>query len=565
MQDLFSHPVMGMVVLLGVLILVHEAGHYGVGRFFGIGVEIFSIGVGGPIFKWVRKGTEFRLAWLPLGGFVKFAGMTPGEPIAIGVEGMPFHQASRGARAAVLLAGPLANLVLAVVIYAALGMHGIKSPAPVVGMVVPNSPAQQAGFESGDRIVAIDKQPISTWTELQDTLFLAPGKKLDVVILRGGKTKALSVTPEAIEGVDKLGRKVVRGQAGIGPGFIDTRVTVRYGSPAANGQLPTGAIVTWVQGLGEKEQIPVGNWVELQAALYTCFLAKVPYIDVGYQVLAKQEKGKEANLRTQILVETWRHLPQPVHATILAESLGIRDSQLTVGESQNAAVQFGDQLLAVEGQSITDLFGLNAFISENRKKNAVIMVERQGRPLSISLAMQEIEVQRSTGKETLYVLPFSFLGSLLTAPPVLTQYTNPFLALAFGTRETLSLSRTMVEALGGLIVGAVPLQSLGGPIMIAKIAGDSVKAGWETFCQVLAMVSVNLGILNLFPIPVLDGGRLVVLLVEAVRRRSLKEESIERFQQLGFIMVLLLMFLSTYNDLSRFWTSIVKQAWGGTP
>src|SRR3989338_10191599 len=102
MQEVLSHPIVGMVILLGVLILIHEAGHYWVGRFFGIGVEMFSIGIGGPIFKWVRNGTEFRLAWLPLGGFVKFAGMTPTESISPDVAGMAFHEASRGARAAVL-------------------------------------------------------------------------------------------------------------------------------------------------------------------------------------------------------------------------------------------------------------------------------------------------------------------------------------------------------------------------------------------------------------------------------------------------------------------------------
>ncbi len=558
MQDLFSHPLMGMVILLGVLILVHEAGHYWVGRFFGIGVETFSIGIGGPIFKWVRKGTEFRLAWLPLGGFVKFAGMTAGEPLLPGVQGIPFYQASRGARAAVLLAGPLANLLLAVFIYAALGMHGIKHPSPVVGMVVPHSPAELAGFQPGDRIVEIDGEGIATWGELQDALFLAPGKKLQVTLLRGGKTQVLSVTPDAIEGVDKLGRKVTRGQAGVGPGFVDAVVTVRAGSPAAQGKLPTGAAVTSI-GCGTTPLQPVSHWVDMESALLACFLHKIDSLDVGYQI----GTDKKLAHQVQLSVDSWRQLPETAAASVLTERLGLYDSQLTIGESQNPAVQLGDRLLAVEGHSISDLFALNTFLMENHKKNAVIQVERGGRTSSISLAMQEVEVQRPTGKEILYILPFSFLGSLLPAAPVLTQYKNPMLAIQFGWRETFNLSRTMVEALGGLLSGAVPVQSLGGPIMIAKIAGDSVKAGWETFVQVLAMVSINLGILNLFPIPILDGGRLVLLFAETVRRRPLSEGSVERFQQLGFMMVVLLTFLATYNDLGRFWASIVKQAWGG--
>src|SRR3989338_2439684 len=205
MQELFSHPVMGMLILLGVLVLIHEAGHYWVGRFFGIGVEIFSIGIGAPLVKWVRKGTEFRIAWLPLGGFVKFAGMTPADSIAPGVQGLAFHEASRGARAAVLLAGPLANLLLAVLVYAALSMHGIKNPAPIAGMVMPQSPAQQAGFQPGDRIVSIEANAIATWSELQDALFQSPGKPLHVSLMRQNKTMQLIVTPNAIEGTDKLG------------------------------------------------------------------------------------------------------------------------------------------------------------------------------------------------------------------------------------------------------------------------------------------------------------------------------------------------------------------------
>lgn len=552
MQEVFSHPIMGMVILLGVLILVHEAGHYWVGRFFGIGVEMFSIGIGGPIFKWVRKGTEFRLAWLPLGGFVKFAGMTPTDPIAPGVKGIAFHEASRGARAAVLLAGPLANLLLAVFVYTALGMHGLKSPAPIVGMVVPNSPAERAGFLAGDHVVKIEGKPISTWGELQDALFLSPGKKLQITLLRDSKTTVVDVTPDSVEGQDKLGRKVMRGQAGVAPGFIDAVVTVLPNSPAAQAGVPTGAAIQWIQAHGSHDKHTVHTWLELEAALHTCFLAKAASIDVGYQM---PHHAGPAPLPVTL----------PTENGYTATQLGFHDSLLTVGESTIPAVQVGDRLLSVDGHASPDIFTLNTFLMENQRKNVLIQVERAGSPLSISLAMQEIEVQRPTGKATLYVLPFSFLGSLIPAPPIFTQYTNPLLALQYGVTETWSLSRTMIEALGGLLVGAVPMQSLGGPIMIAKIAGDSMKAGWETFVQVLAMISVNLGILNLFPIPVLDGGRLVLLGIESIRRRSLSEESVERFQKLGFMMVLLLTFLATYNDLSRFWVSIVKQAMGGTP
>jgi len=545
MQDMLSHPVVGMILLLGVLIVIHEAGHFLVGRFFGIGVEIFSIGMGGAIWRRTYKGTEFRVAWFPIGGFVKFAGMLKGEEIAPGVVGTPFYQASRLAKALVLLAGPGANLILAVLLYAGMGMYGKELPAPVIGMVEPHSPAEQAGLQSGDRVLRVGDAPVVTWMDLQTAIVASPKQTLLVEIERHGVHQTLSLTPGAIGGMDAAGHSEPRGQAGVSPGFVDAVVTVVPGSPAAKAGLSTGDRIQWIGDATHS----VRSWNEVTRGLQQAMETHSHTLSIGY-IPAGKSAG-EGQTGTLLLSE--------------GQSLGLQDSQLTVGEMTSTArdVRFGDRLMSLEGHPTADIFALYRFLQENRKKEVQAEVLRGEVFVHAMLHMEPIEIQGLEGPETVYRLPFSFLGAVVQADPILVQYRNPIRALGYGITETYQLAGTMLNGLAGLFTGSVPLRSLGGPLMIAKVAGDSIKAGWMTFLHVLAMVSVNLGILNLFPIPILDGGRLVVLGIETLRRRDLTEESLLLFQKIGLFLVLSLTVVALYNDVSRFWASMAKSLGGG--
>jgi regulator of sigma E protease len=187
---------------------------------------------------------------------------------------------------------------------------------------------------------------------------------------------------------------------------------------------------------------------------------------------------------------------------------------------------------------------------------------RDYKEVSLTAPLKPLEVQAPEGLITLYVLDASMLGQTSLPEFETLREQNPLTAASLAVREAYDQTSLMVIGLWQIMTGAVPIKSLGGPIMIAKVAGDSAKAGWMTFLASMAVISINLGLVNLFPIPLLDGGQLVLLSFEAVKRSPLEEATVENFQKLGFVMVMSLVILALYNDLSRFWSSIVGSVIG---
>ena len=217
----------------------------------------------------------------------------------------------------------------------------------------------------------------------------------------------------------------------------------------------------------------------------------------------------------------------------------------------------GDVLLSWNKQKLTSAFDLSNIVQKQKDPKATVTVLRQGKSLDLDLKLEPIELQKPEGRVVIYTLPVVFLGSLEPAVWLVEKYSNPIDALLFGMRETWQVTKVIATAVKGLFTGDMPLKSLGGPIAIAKVASDSVKLGLQTFLTAMAMISINLGLLNFVPIPVLDGGQLVLAVVEGVLRRPISEEIIESYQKVGFIMVMALVIMATYNDLGRFWANIV--------
>ena len=240
--------------------------------------------------------------------------------------------------------------------------------------------------------------------------------------------------------------------------------------------------------------------------------------------------------------------------------LGFEDSELTlatVPEVFSNALRPGDQIRALNDQPVNGFYSLNQLLTANRKSTVSISISRGGQTLKKEVELVPTDVQRPEGKVTIYRFPVSFFGMAEYPKPFVQTYDSFFGALGYGIRTTANQSWVLVEAIAGLFSGDVPLQSLGGPIMIAQVAGKSAELGWKTFVTSLALISINLGIINLFPIPILDGGQLCMVAVEWIRRRPLSEVAMENYQKVGFVMVLALAIMATYNDVSRFWSSMI--------
>ena len=547
-SNLLSNPIIAIVLLIGLLVFVHELGHYLVGKLCGVGVEVFSIGFGPPLLKWTRNHTVYQLAAVPLGGYVKFAGALPNEPVEEVHKGKEMYRARKLKRAAIIVAGPVANFLLAYCIYVVLGIAGLEYAPARIGTVLPNSAADLAGLRSGDEIVSIsvadtdaangdnvgDEWQISKWDEMRAIISRSPDAVLTLTVRRDQQLLELQLLPKNKEGV---------GRAGVGLDFERAIVAVGEGSPAWLAGMRSGDEVVAIELAGQQQAITdfsqLARWFD------------APILDAAADVRVHYlRQGKEYIADLQDVQSKEKAFADLGFASSLLTIASVRAPALGVLEPQ-------DQLFAVDGQPVENIYQLTELFQNQRQPEIEVEVFRAGKRLTLQVELEAHEVQRVEGAVTLYLLPVDYVGKLQRPRFLLEKY-GLLGALGFGLRELWNNSGQVVGALVGLFTGSVPLQALGGPILIAKVAGDSAKAGWKMYLLTMAIISINLGIINLFPIPVLDGGQLVLVGMEAIKRRRLQMTTIENFQRLGFVMVLCLVVLATYNDLSRFWRSFLQ-------
>lgn len=573
-MDLLQNPVLAMVLMLGVLVFVHELGHFLVGIACGVGVEIFSIGFGPKLLGFKIKGVDFRLCVVPLGGFVKFVGSTRFEEVPEELHGKELCFASTWKKIAIISAGPLANLLLAAAVYSFLVAKGIPHPPPLIGEIRAGSPAEKAGLEAGDKVTLIAGKPVKTWEDLRKLISVAPGKELKVSVIRSdGNNVDVKLIPETVEGRDFLGRRTKIGRAGVALGSRSSVISVLDGdSPAALSGLTTGEVIERVRLSGE--EVVTSRYVDFLNALHRAYKldAQVIEIEVGARPKAGGEDappvlGGVRNLSVD--TTSWYEGEQfdkedVFHSRVareLAKKIGITDGQLTLSEVEepsSQSLQPGDRLISWNGVPLKDFYDLADKLTENRSETVVLEIARQGESITADVAMKPIEVQRPEGKVTMYQLPVRFYSESKQPEPVIQKYSNLLDILNFGFLKTSEQAGLVVSSMAGLVTGSVPMKALGGPLMIAKVAGDTAKMGWQAFMNALALISINLGLINLFPIPVLDGGQLIVAALEGIRRKPLSQVAFENFQKLGFVLVFALVILATYNDLSRFWKSMLQ-------
>lgn len=561
MAELLSHPVVAIVFLIGVLVFIHELGHFVIGKLCGIGVETFSIGFGPPIISFERLGTVYQLAWIPLGGYVKFAGALPTEEVADTHSGKEMYLASKTKRFLVISAGPVANFLLAFVIYTIMGMTGMEHAPAVIGTVMPNSPAYVSGLHSGDRIIAIDDEKISKWNEMHRRIANSPLKRLRITVKRQEREIDLVLIPEKVKG---------QGRAGVGLNYEKPIVTVFAESLVARHGLQTGDEIITVRfaqiqagdpdldaeqvdpipdddlGLGEEQvvddEIEVKTFAQLQH-VFSSTKADFIYLRV-------QRNGKEEAVAIPY--------QKSLHAS------GIVSSLLTIAETEDgdSGLLPYDHIVAAQGKNIKNIYDLYEILRSYREPRIEMTVIRNGKEINIDVGLQAQTVQELEGAVTVYTLKADFMGKMYRPPSVVERYPNPLQAMLYGLRQTQEKTMLVVSSLAGLFTGAVPIQALGGPILIAKVAGDSVKAGWDVFFITMAIISINLGVINLFPIPVLDGGQLLLVGMECIRRRRLTMTTIENMHRVGFVMIMCLVVMAFYNDLSRFWQPFLESIAG---
>lgn len=438
------------IIALGVLITVHEFGHFWVARRCGIRVERFSIGFGKALWRrFDKQGTEFIIALIPLGGYVKMLDERV-EPVAPEMRHSAFNNKTVGQRAAVIAAGPIANFLFAIFAYWLVFIIGVPGVRPVVGDITPNSIAAQAQIAKGTELKAIDGIETPDWDAVRMAL------------------------------VAKIGDR-------------QTIVTV---APFGTNQ--------------RQDKI----------------------LDLQHWAFEPDKQDPVASLGIQ---------PRSAQIdTVLAEVQS--DSA-----AQKAGLQAGDRNVKVDGQPLTQWMTFVNLVRDNPGRALVLDIERQGSPLSVTLTP---DTKSTKGKAE------GFAGVVPKVIPLPDEYKTvrqygPFAAIAEATDKTWQLMSLTVRMLGKLITGDVKLNNLSGPISIAQGAGMSAEFGLIYYLMFLALISVNLGIINLFPLPVLDGGHLLFLAIEKLKGGPVSERVQDFSYRIGSILLVLLMGLALFNDFSR--------------
>ena len=426
--------ILAFIFVLGVLVFVHELGHFLAAKRVGIRVLKFQLGFNPTVFSVRRGETEYSIGALPLGGYVKMAGESPDEPRSGHAD--EFLSKTKWQRFQVLIMGPVMNLLLAfgltaVVLYQGAEVGAYEDQPPVVGVVSADSPAARAGIVPGDRIVTVADHKVDTWEQFYLAVGARPNREVSIGLLRKGLDVSLKVTP-----VNAPGQRFEIGDIGVLPNVHPHLISINAGEP-----------------------------------------------------------GEKAGLKP------------------------------------------GDIVVAVNGEPITFNSQLREVIAKHPEESIQIAILRGGAPMTISATpMRSGKIGRlgvAIGDETKSIKP------------------GVFEALGMSFQKNVQLAQMIGQTVWGLITRQISKNQLMGPIAIAQLSGESAQLGWIALFSLMASISLNLGLLNLMPIPVLDGGHILIMAMEGLTRRDFSVKVKEKMLLAGFVVLMMLMVTVIYNDLTR--------------
>jgi regulator of sigma E protease len=431
--------------LLGILIFVHELGHFIFAKTLGVKVLKFSLGFGPKIIGKTYGETEYRISALPLGGYVKMLGEEPGEELQESEKHRAYNNQPVWKRFSIVFFGPLFNISFAAIVFFFIFLNGVPVSYPDVGKIMEGSPAAITGLKTGDRVLGINGNAVHSWLEIDTFLIENPGKTLLFKLKRGEDIVELSVKPEKKAGKNLFGEDKEVWDIGILPLLYPVIGEVMKGTPAESAGLNKGDKIVEIEGT------PLELWQDMTEIIH---------------------KSPEIPLR--FVIERDKRL---MELTITPESK-------TMG-----------------------------YPGAEDKEIGIIGIKPKGND---------------------FIKKFGFIE-----------------AFPLAIERTVDISALTLVAIVKLIQRVIPAETMGGPILIFQMAGQRASQGALDFFMFMAVISINLGILNLLPIPILDGGHLVFLGLEAIRRKPLTEKFIINAQKIGLLLLLTLIAFVTYNDILR--------------
>lgn len=442
--------IVSALVVLGILIFVHELGHFLVAKRAGVMVRTFSLGFGPAIWKRVWGETQYRISVIPLGGYVRMLGENPKEEVDPAEAHRSFSNKGVGWRLAIVGAGPASNVLFSIAAYFILLLvWGTAAPLSAqVGALAPDMPAAAAGMQAGDTVLSIDGKPVTRWQDMRDIILESGGRAMTFVVDRAGREVSLKVTPQSAEGTNIFGETVTEYRIG-----------------ASRDAMPFPAVVGDV-------------------------IAREPAAEAG--------------------------------------------------------IQEGDRIISVNGRPVRNWGSFMRMVGENGDRPMNLVLQRNGLRQELVLKPRlETMVEPNGNKRGMVQVGMAPRSEFFTRP------VGFFEAIPMALANTYNSGKLIFLTVVKLLERKVDVKNVGGPILIAQAAGKAAKHGLDSLLALAALISVNLAVLNLLPIPALDGGHLFFFLIEAITRRPVPIRVREGAQQVGVALLLFLMAMIFYNDIER--------------
>jgi regulator of sigma E protease len=540
-----------VVVLLGVLILVHELGHFLCAKLFDVKVLRLSLGFGPRLLGFQRGETEYRLSLVPLGGYVRLLGEDPSEPIPPIDRNRALAAKPLWQRYTIVVAGPAFNLLLPLLIYFVHYAGQRTLLPPTIGTVLPGLPAATSGLLPGDRVETVDGKRVRYWEELEAIIADSPGQTLRFGIRRGTDAEERDVTPSKIERQGPLHMNERVGWIGVSPRFHLPEIGVLDpNSPAAQAGLKTFDFVTAVGG------VPVATWTEFARAIERerASPLRLNFLRGGYSAVPfahveLQQPGSAVVIPVPVLDSAGHRQYETgiVSADLFVYSVDPGSPADQIG------IRRGDQILSLDGEALPQWDLLRQRLAQKPDHEFRIIWLSPGGVRHEASFRQQVRSELDAYRQEERHLVFGALNRLAwrTDPPV--PITNRFgYALSHSFERTGQIIVAMTYGFTELLRGRVPLSTLGGPIMIGYVAGVAAEQGFDQYLWLMALISINLGLLNFLPVPILDGGLLMFFTLELFKRRPPSPRAREIASYVGLVIVVTLMLFALRNDVVRY-------------